>query len=82
MRWTIEEHINKNDRSPRITFLEAPSNVDRSWGTRDVRWDGRIAMVARLRIHGPFARLLTQANDPPLVVGELQLLFAKCPAVA
>ena len=57
------------------------SNGDRSWGTRDTPLDGRIAIVARLRMHGPFALLLTQADDPPLVAGELRLLSTEHLAV-
>jgi len=49
------------------------SNGDRSWGTRDVRWDGRIAIVARVWTHGQLAPLLTQADEPPLVAGDLRL---------
>jgi len=36
-----------------------------------------MAIVARLRMHGPFALLLIQANDPPLVAGELRLLVTE-----
>ena len=53
------------------------SNGDRSWGTRDIPMDVRIAIVARLRTHGPFALLLTQADEQPLIAGELRLLLAE-----
>ena len=57
------------------------SNGDRSWGTRDVLLDRRIAIVARVRTHGPFALLLTQADKPSLVADELRLLLAEHLAV-
>ena len=57
------------------------SNGDRSWGTRDLPLEREIAIVARVRTHGPFARLLTQAEELPLVAGELRLLLAKHLAV-
>jgi hypothetical protein len=33
--------------------------------------------VTRVRTHGPFALLLTQADEPPLVAGQLRVLLAK-----
>ena len=57
--------------------LVVGSNGDRSWGTCDIRWDGRIVIVAQVRTHGRFALLLTQANKPPLVASKLRTLFAK-----
>lgn len=57
------------------------SNSSRSRGTRDVFLDKRTAIVARVRAHGPFALLLTQAIELPLVTGSLGLLLAKHLAV-
>jgi len=34
-------------------------------------------MVTQVRTHGRFALLLTQADEPLLVAGELRLLFTK-----
>ena len=57
------------------------SNGDRSWGTRDIPLERGIAIVARVRTHGPFALRLTQAEEPPLVASEQRLLLAKHLAV-
>ena len=66
---------------PQTVVAGLGSNGDRSWGTRDVPLERGIAMVSRVRMHGPFARRLTQVEEPPLVAGELRLLLAKYLAV-
>ena len=53
----------------------------RSWGTHDVPLERGIAIGARMRTHGAFALLLTQAEAPPLVAAGLRLLLAKHLAV-
>jgi len=50
--------------------------------THNVRWDGRIPMVAQVPTHGRFVLHLTRADEPPLVAGDLRLLFTKRLAVA
>jgi hypothetical protein len=71
-----------------MTILEIPgagggwsSNGDQSSGSSDVPLDGSIVIVARVRTHEHFALILTQADESPLVAGELRLLLAEHPAV-
>jgi hypothetical protein len=40
-----------------------------------VAFIGRIAIVAQVRTYGPFVLLLTQADEPLLVAGQLRLLL-------
>ena len=40
------------------------NNGPRNRGNRDVRLYGRITIVARVRMRGPFTLLLTQAGGP------------------
>ena len=52
------------------------SSGGRTWGTRDIPLDGRIAIVARVRTRGTIP-LLTQADHPSLVARQLELLLAE-----